>query len=168
MERPEEAIQTANEVLRMSPGVLKALYVRGVASKIKGDIPGALRDLEQVRSGDSRTEQTLLLLGQMYMQQGQPEKGRALVAEYHRNQAVGDTLVRLGLHVSAQPNDWRGHFDLGEYYLRGGSLKRAIVELKRAIELNPGQKESRAQLVRAFKAAHRDEEAEALSGVPGR
>lgn len=163
MERPTEAISAANESLKMSPGLLRALYIRAVAYKVAGDSASAIRDFEQVRAGDARTDQTLLLLGQLYIQQGQPEKGKPLVEEYRRNLEVAQKLARLILRVASLPNDWKSHLDLGTYYCRGGSYPRAIVELKRTLILKPGQNEALRLLVKSLQAVHRDREASAFS-----
>ena len=163
MERPTEAISAANEALTISPGLLRALYIRAVAYKMKGDTASAIRDFEQVRAGDSRTDQTLLLLGQLYIQQGLPEKGKPLVQEYNRNMEVSQKLARLIVSVASLPNDWRRHLELGTYYCRGGSYPRAIVELKRTLVLKPGQKEALSLLVKSLRAIHRDREANAFA-----
>lgn len=163
MERPKEAIAAANDALKMSPGLLRALYIRAIAFKMEGDTASAIRDFEQVRAGDSRTDQTLLLLGQLYVQQGQPEKGKPLVEEYNRNLEVSQKLARLIVGVASQPNDWKRHLDLGNYYVRGGSYPRAIVELKRTLALKPGQKEAVSLLVKALLAVHREKEARAFA-----
>ena len=163
MERPTEAISAANESLKMSPGLLRALYIRAVAYKVAGDSASAIRDFEQVRAGDARTDQTLLLLGQLYIQQGQPEKGKPLVEEYRRNLEVAQKLARLILRVASLPNDWKSHLDLGTFYCRVGSYPRAIVELKRTLILKPGQNEALRLLVKSLQAVHRDREASAFS-----
>ena len=163
MERPEEAIATADQVLQMSPGLLDALYIRAVSNKMKENTDEAIRDLEAIRAREPRMEQTLLLLGQLYLQKGESEQGKLLLAEYNRNQEIGQKVARLGMRVASQPDDWKSHLALGEYYCRGGSYARAIVELKRTLELKPGQKDALPLLVKALQATHRDQEAEAFA-----
>ncbi len=167
MDRPADAIAAADDALKLSAGLLRALYIRAVAYKMEGDTASAIRDFEQVRAGDSRTDQTLLLLGQLYIQQGRPEKGKPLVEEYNRNLEISQKLARLIVRVASLPKDWRSHLALGAYYCQGGSYPRAIVELKRTLELKPGQKEALSLLVKALRAVHRDTEAEAFSSSSG-
>jgi tetratricopeptide (TPR) repeat protein len=163
MDRPTDAIAAADDALKMSPGLLRALYIRAIAFKMEGDTASAIRDFEQVRAGDSRTDQTLLLLGQLYIQQGRPEKGKPLVEEYNRNLEISQKLARLIVRVASLPKDWKSHLELGTYYCQGGSYPRAIVELKRSLELKPGQKEALSPLVKALQAVHRDAEANVFS-----
>jgi protein O-GlcNAc transferase len=167
MQKPEEAITEANRVLPAKPDHMQALYLRAVARKMQGKKEEAIQDFERVRALDSRFDQTLMHLGQLYAQTGQTEKGKQLLAEYDQNRAASEMLSRLTLHVASKPNDANAHRELGRYYQRGGSLARAIVEFKRVLELKPGDKETRRLLALALKDAGRSAEATALlAGTP--
>jgi Flp pilus assembly protein TadD len=171
-QEPQKAVQSADEVLAKHPDEQAALYLRGAALKRLGRVEEAIRDLERVRAKDPRTEQTLLQLGQLYIQKGDMARGRQLLEQHKQFQEVSDTLSRLSLVVASKPDDARAHFDLGSYYLRGQSYTRAIVELKRTLELRPNDVAARRLLAQALAGAGRKAEAQAavagLSNGPDR
>ena len=160
MQKPSDAIIAANEAIKLDPSLMDAFYIRAVCYKMQGKTDEAIKDFETVLAVDPRVEQTLLLLGQLYLQKGKAEQGKQLLRDYDRNLKVGQELSRLTLRVASQPNDWKSHLEMGTYYAKGGSYGRAIVEMKKVLELNPGNKEAIEVLAISLKAIHRDNEAE--------
>jgi len=163
MRNAPAAIDAANQALQLHPGNIRALYIRGVAEKMLGQTDAALRDLEQVRAADSHTEQVLLHLGQLYIQKGETQKGAELLKQHKQDHTLSDTLARLTLGVTLKPNDINAHRALAREYYRVGSLKRAIVEYKRILEMQPDDQQARRQLAQALHDAGRQDEANALT-----
>ncbi len=165
MQKPSDAIIAANEAIKMDQGQMDAVYIRAVCYKMQGKTDEAIKDFEAIQSIDPRVEQTLLLLGQLYLQKGKAELGKQLLSDYDRNMKVGQELSRLTLRVASQPNDWKSHLEMGTYYAKGGSYGRAIVEMKKVLELKPDKKEALEVLAISLKAIHRDKEAEAYRSM---
>lgn len=156
---PDSAIVSANLALQLAPDKLHAYYIRAAAEKMLGQTEAALRDLEHIRAQDPGVDQTLLLLGQLYRQQGQAARGAELEKQFARYHAAADTFSHLSLRVSSQPRNADAHLALGRYYQQQGNTPRALVELKRTLELRPGDAEARRLLIQALQAAGRSAEA---------
>jgi Flp pilus assembly protein TadD len=159
MNRPEDTLAAADELLRLDPDNLDARYLRGTTLAKRGDIPGAIRELDWVYRRDPRYAQTALLLGQFLIRQGKDAEGRALIDESNRLRKEHETLTRVASVVLAKPDSPDAHRLLGAGYLAQGSTNRAVIELKRALELNPQDGETRRLLAQALRAEGRADEA---------
>lgn len=159
MSNAPAAIEAANRALQAAPDDPQPLYIRALAEKQAGQTDAVLRDLEQVRSKVPDFEKTRLLLGQIYVRQGNKQKGQALLEEYHRDHVLDDSVEREILCVANAPDDAAAHLSLGKHYQQRGDLVRAIVEFKRVLELRPGDPDARASLTGALRQAGRGAEA---------
>jgi tetratricopeptide (TPR) repeat protein len=156
------AVGAANEVLKLEPVSLHALYQRGAAYKMSGNATRAIIDLERVHAKEPRLDNTLLHLGNLYLQAGRVDEGKELLATFKRYRAISGHLARLTLGVANKGRDPESHYQLGEYYLKVGSYARAVVELKRALELNPKHPLVRPHLRTALHKMNRHPEAQAI------
>jgi Flp pilus assembly protein TadD len=160
---PDSALRDIEEVLRLDPGSAQAHHLRGLILRKKGDIVGATRDLEWVHQQEPTDPNTMLLLGQLLIQQGRAEEGRKLIAERASLTKAAEDRSRAGLNVTLKPHSPDAHLQLGQDYLAGGDYPRAIVEFKRVLELRPQDREARSLLARALQGAGRAQEAAALN-----
>jgi tetratricopeptide (TPR) repeat protein len=163
MQNGPAALRAADQALQNAPNDIHVLYLRGQAQKMVGQTDAATRSLEQVSAVDPHFEQTELLLGQLYTQHGQREKGTAMTVDYNKRRAQLDDVARDMLGVAEHPADPQAHLRLGRYYRQIGQTPRAIVELKRTLELSPRNAEARGLLAECLRQAHRTAEADALA-----
>jgi tetratricopeptide (TPR) repeat protein len=162
MQDADRTLAAVEEALKLAPNNTRAHYLRGMALRQKGDLTGAARELALVYQQDPTFEKVGLLLGQLRTQQGQAAEGQKLVDAYTRANSVTEQQSRIALNVMLKPNSPEAHLALGRSYLDGGNPSRAIVELKRALELKPGDAATRDLLVHALRAAGRGDEVAAI------
>lgn len=162
MQNADKTLAAVEEVLKLNPNNIHAHYLRGIALRQKGDLPGAARAFEQVYQQNPNLEKIGFLLGQLRIQQGHAAEGQKLLDAYTHATAGRERQSRLALNVMLKPDSPEAHFALGKNYLEGGNAPRAIVELKRALELKPGDTATRDLLTRALQAAGRGDEVAAI------
>jgi tetratricopeptide (TPR) repeat protein len=157
-----DLLATVMDVLNLDSGNLRAHYLRGLCLRRKGDFQSATREFEWIYARQPEFEATPLMLGQLWIQQGRTADGKRLIEENTRAASRGAIRSHLMYAVGLKPNAADAHAQLGADYLKSREYPRAIVELKRALELHPGDRQSRTLLARALKAVGRDEEAHTL------
>jgi tetratricopeptide (TPR) repeat protein len=168
MKRYDEAISSANAILEESPERLEALYTRALAEKVKGDDPSAIRDFERIKAKQPWLEDTLLHLGQLYVRHSKVAEGSALLQQFKEKRSLSDNLARLTLQVAHKGDEPDSHLALGQAYLQGGSLARAIVEFRRTLELRPGDTVAKSLLAEALEKNGRTTEAKMIAVTEAR
>jgi protein O-mannosyl-transferase len=68
-----------------------------------------------------------------------------------RNRDYRDEIALWSSTIACIPENGRGHFNLGTVYLDAGRIDEAIVELRRAVELQPTFPDARFSLGNAFR-----------------
>jgi tetratricopeptide (TPR) repeat protein len=165
MDKPDQAIEIANNLLKTTPDNPDALYARAMAEKAKGSYEQAIRDFEKIRAKDPAYEDLLLYLGQAYIRTGNQRAGKSAIAEFNERRAPAEKLGRLTLLVSQRANDANAHLELGRYYLQSGSTGRAIVEIERVLELRPKDAAARKLLDEALQKNGRQAPGQAVAGT---
>jgi tetratricopeptide (TPR) repeat protein len=153
--RFDEAVQHYQKALETDPGQVQVRFNLGLALYKSGRLPEAAAAFQQVREKDPSHGGALLLRADCALQLGQdalavellsPHEaqlgddrlfayllGTALIRqrELERGQALIDRLFRGGESAEA-------HLLLGAQYMRRDDWRKALPELQRAIEMNPG------------------------------
>ena len=86
---------------------------------------------------------------QLARQAGQRARAAELLRRSVRRQAERRALTRWSYRADLSPADPDLHLQLGRAYLAAGDAARAVVELRRALELRPNWQRARDALVRA-------------------
>lgn len=166
MQDADHTLAATDAVLQLDSSNIRAHYLRGIALRQKGDLPGAANELEQAYKQDPSFEKVALLLGQVRVQQGQTAEGQKLMDAYKRANQSAQQETQLSLKVMLKPDSPEAHRAIGQRYLADGNTPRAIVEFKRVLVLKPNDATTRELLIRALRNAGRNAEADALAGRP--
>jgi tetratricopeptide (TPR) repeat protein len=152
-EMRDQAGAQANKALELNPSLPLAHELLGEAALAKGDLPGAIRELEAERKVNPLDGETYSRLGDAYLRSGQfPEAQQAL------NRAVllqpnatgpyillGQTFLKLKQPIQAlhyldraekmDPSNYITHNLLGQAYKATGQLAEANRQFKMVVEL---------------------------------
>jgi tetratricopeptide (TPR) repeat protein len=153
-QQTRQAFDMAEQVLQKEPSRLDAKYVRALAQRNLGNNAAAIRDLEDIRLTEPSYRQTVPILSSLYFRSGKPDRGQRLADEERRTNGTRRAFERLTGQVANRSTDVAGHRQLGKFYLNTGQLPRAIIELRRMLELRPGDSEAQHLLELAMRAAN--------------
>lgn len=118
----EEARQTLNQALSLSPGRPEALYLQAVISSSLGGSEDAQAYLRQALEANPDVAEYHGLLGVILAQEGKAE------------QAIG----HLRIYTEGVPEDPSGWFNLGMALAAVGDVSQARVNFEKAVALEPG------------------------------
>jgi cytochrome c-type biogenesis protein CcmH/NrfG len=116
---------------------LTAHYYRALTYQRTDQIPDAISDLEYVLRHNPDFEQTRQVLGKLYLRMNRTAEARKLMEEAGVVQARGQKHQRAGLLVSTKPNDPQAHWQMASVYYDEHNNGRALVEVRKTLELNP-------------------------------
>jgi predicted Zn-dependent protease len=134
-------------VLSASPNDVPAHYGLAECYRKVGKTAEAVRELETVMRLDPGYKESQLMLGQLYLRTGHAAEGGKLLREYQVAHGRSREYARVSLLLAARPRDPAVHFEMAKHYAASGKSERAIVELHRAVELNPHLDDARKMLV---------------------
>jgi Flp pilus assembly protein TadD len=109
-ERYNDALLWLTRSLGLAPGNARALYYRALVKRHKGDVDGAIADLQIVASEFPRSRDTHRELGYCYYQKEEFDLARA---EYEKLQGI-------------DPDDLSAHYNLSILYRRFGLKDKAL------------------------------------------
>jgi tetratricopeptide (TPR) repeat protein len=143
------AEQAARAALALSPRHARALTALAAALRAQGRTAEALAALEPLLNAPDAGGASLLTAAQLARQLGQTARADDLTRRYTHRQARQREVERLSYRAALNPGDPDLHYRLGRVYLAAGDTPRAVVELRRALELRPGWDAARRELARA-------------------
>jgi tetratricopeptide (TPR) repeat protein len=128
----EEAMVSANRALELDPSAAEPLRVRGQVRLRRGDVPGALGDLEEAKHRASLDLEVSLPLAIARARSGDADGAEA----------------ELGALLERRPNDARALFVLANVRYAEGEVEAARGLVGRALRSRPDFPEARALLER--------------------
>ena len=84
---PKQAYQAATAAAKRNPFSARNFYLGGKALKALGRLDDAVRWLERSTQLDQTYPEPLYLLGRVYLEQGQREKGKAMMERFQEVKA---------------------------------------------------------------------------------
>lgn len=163
--RYAEAEQAARKALGITPGDMDARYWLGRALELQGHWKEAIPPYEAVLRQDPQFEQVAFYLGRLYQRTGEKAKrtaGERLLAGYRRQITESERYRDARDVVWQHPERPEAHRKMGQEYLKVGQLPQAIVELRYALRMRPGDTEARKLLLQALEKSGRRTEAKKL------
>lgn len=140
------------QALAIQQDDLNARYYLGLICQRTDRIPSAVTELEMVLRRDPDFEQTRKVLSQCYLRVKRTDDARRLLHEADAAQAQGQKHQRAGLLVAGKPNDPIAHWHMATLYYDEHNNGRALVEVRKTIELDPGHQAAR-KLLAALQSA---------------
>jgi Flp pilus assembly protein TadD len=131
----------------------------------RGDLPEATRQLERAAAMDAQYSHVLWHLGRIYLRQGRTEEGQKLLKRFRKMDANTGAYETALLQLSGRPNDPALHYTIAGFHLAADELPQAVVELRRVLELKPGDARARQDLIAALRRQGRLSEARHLSAA---
>jgi len=131
------AINALQQALGVREDDLIAHYYLGLCYQQSGQTQKAISEFETIEEHAPNYHTTPLLLGQLYVQQGKTAEGKRLIANYRQVEAQAQRHKRAGMQVVHQPDNPEAHWQMAQVYLAEGAQGKAIVELKRTLQLAP-------------------------------
>lgn len=150
------ALAFAERALAEAPGHPRAALVRARCLKRLGRLAEGRQALEELHRRIPGYSAAAYELAQQYRGEGRPDLARPLLLQHRRDQEQRAALKRAAAELMRRPEDARAHLRVGQLCLDRGYLGRAVVEFRRAGELNPALPEVSGLLQRARKSAERD------------
>jgi Tfp pilus assembly protein PilF len=147
------AEQAARAALARQPRDARARVVLVRALQARGLSAEALAALEPLLHTPAATEASLLLAAGLARRLGRAEQARVWQRRFVQRQAARRDLERLSYRAELQPADPGLRLQLGRVYLVAGDAPRAVVELRRSLELRPGWEPARRALAEARRKA---------------
>jgi Flp pilus assembly protein TadD len=160
--RMAEAIAQIREVERREPDNVEAAYQLGVLAMKQGDLAEAQRELERAAAADAGFSHVAWYLGRLYLRQGRAAEGRKLLRMFQRMDANALAFETALEQLEAWPRDPALHERLARFHLAAGELPQAVVELRRVLELQPGNARAQHDLAAALNRQGRLTEARQL------
>ncbi len=143
--RAEEAAGAFEQAVRNAPDDSEAHYRLGLSYRDLGRFEEAAGVMEKAVELNPRAPKLRLTLGNLYMRLGRREDGRR---EMERSEELRREMQ--GLHAEITPPDGpvvsigtlRDHYHLGYKYMLAGDLPNALLEFRRAMEIDPEHRDS--------------------------
>lgn len=131
----DKALAVVEEVLAKDPENIGALILFGRIKHSLRKVDDAKRAYEKIISESPKQQNIYLLLGSLYVEEG----------EFDKAVAVFEKLIMNF------PDYYLGYFYLGKINSQKGNFAEAEKNYMKAIELKPGQDESRYELINLYK-----------------
>jgi thioredoxin-like negative regulator of GroEL len=133
----EEALKRAEAGLRAAPGEPRGRLLRARCLNKQGDAEGAFRELRALRQDLRGYSAAAFELAQMYRARGDGASADTLMLEYREAQERREQLRKAGDRLIRNGESAGAHLEVGRLCVERGRWGRAIVELTRALELDP-------------------------------
>ncbi len=150
-----QAETTFRRALAIRPDDLTAHYYLALTYKRIGRLPAAVTELETVLQRNPDFEQTRQILGTLYLSTNRATEGRKLIQQTQTMQAHSQRHQRMGMLVSQKPNDPQAHWQMAAVYWDERNNGRALVEVRKTLELDPNHEAARDMLVKLQAAGTR-------------
>jgi tetratricopeptide (TPR) repeat protein len=162
MARLPDAEEAAQQAVQRLPDSAEAHFWLGRALHLQGKMEEATVHYRVAAQKDVQCESVAMQLGQIYLvssDTARRSEGKRLLLLYEaaekNNRAYGKALSNLKAH----PRDPEAHRQMALWYEKLQRHPQAIVELRRALQLAPGDKNTRRRLVTALESHGRITEA---------
>lgn len=162
----EEAHRVAERALKNDPGNRHAFFAIAKALLAAGKTSDAEEILERLLERYPDHAQASLELAQIYAASKRPKEAEPLHKRYADGMRRGDALKSLTLKVAMREDAFEPHRDLGKLYNDLGESTKAVLVLRRALQLRPGDPVARKELARALAATGRSGEYAELATQP--
>jgi tetratricopeptide (TPR) repeat protein len=159
--RTAEAEQAARVALQTSPEDVEALYRLARAQDIQGHSVEAEANYFRAAKQDIQFESLPFYLGSLYRRSSDPQKhgeGERLLALHDVVSNNTSEFAHTSQMLRQRLGDPAAHRSMAEWYLKVGRAPQAIMELHRALELNPRDPEARHRLAQTLRAEGRKSE----------
>ncbi len=133
-------------IAAVSPNDVQAHYGLAECFRKNGKTVEAVSELETVMRLDPGYKESMVMLGQLYLRAGRAAEGGKLLREYQEEQSQSREYARVSLLLASRSHDSSAHFEMARHYAASGKPERAVVELHRALELNPKLDDARKML----------------------
>ncbi|HZT43294.1 MAG TPA: tetratricopeptide repeat protein [Chthonomonadaceae bacterium] len=140
------AMSVWQTIVSAAPNDVPAHYGLAECYRKLGKTAEAVQELETVKRLAPGYQETKLMLGQLYLRTGHAIEGGKLLRAYQEEHARSRVFARVSLLLASKPRDPAVHFEMAGIYVSGGNTERAIVELHRALDLNPHYDSARKML----------------------
>ena len=132
----DAAIKAATAGYLLEPGDVVIQYQLALCYLKRSDTKSALPWLEKVERQSPGFDKVRLHLGQILLTRGKPVEARRLLGLYKTSEGSKAHRIKLNLAVSMQGDKVLPHFAMAKLYQSEGNLDRAIIELRRTVELD--------------------------------
>ncbi len=159
--RTAEAEQAARVALQTSPEDEEALYRLARAQDLQGHGVEAEANYLRAAKQDIQFESLPFYLGNFYCRSSDPKKrseGERLLALHHVVSNNTSEFSRTSQILRQRLDDPAAHLSMAEWYLKVGRAPQAIMEMLRALELNPRDPKVRHRLAQTLRAEGRKSE----------
>jgi cytochrome c-type biogenesis protein CcmH/NrfG len=163
----EASRQTAERALQVDPGNRSAFMAIALALLTQKRAAEATGILERMLARYPDDPQASYQLAQLRLRAGRQAEAQQLLTKYAEGVHLADDLKSLTLKVAMVPNSADAHLELGRLYNLTGAYEKAVLVLRRALQLAPGNADARRELARALAATNRSGEYAELVARPG-
>ena len=160
--RTADAAQAALTALQRSPEDVEARYWLARAQELQGQAAEAETNYLRAAQQDIQFESLPFYLGNLDRRSSDPNKrreGERLLTLYQAASNNASEFSHVGEILRQKLNDPAAHRNMAGAYLKFGRVPQAIMELHRALELNPRDTEARHRLGQTLRAEGRISEA---------
>lgn len=161
------SLRTAEQALRADPGNRNAFFAMALAQAALGNREEAREILERLLQRFPGHPHAALELGRLYSRMGRATEAQRMLARYRDSLARQEVLKGLTLKVAMLPDASEPHSDLGRAYNDAHEPEKAILVLRRALQLRPRHPKAVRELARALAARGREGEFFELAAHPG-
>lgn len=134
-EKIEEALNVVEKILEKNPNEVEALIMAGRIKQALNLDDDVKEIYEKVITNDPKQEAIYLILGGLYLDEGDLEKAFSVFEQLVEN----------------FPESYAGEFFLGKIYAEQGKFKEAEKKLNKTLELEPNLLEPRFELLNIYK-----------------
>jgi cytochrome c-type biogenesis protein CcmH/NrfG len=162
--RTQDSERAARAALLLDPSDPEAHYWLGRALQLQGKESQAIPEYAFTARRNPQFEAVALYLGRLYARSSNPalrKQGTALLAFYDHQQSVADHLDVARTALRDHPEQPDSHVKMAAVYMETNQVPEAIVELRRALRMRPGNRKTKTLLVQALKIEGRNTEARA-------
>lgn len=145
------------------PESAEVSYEAGLLAEKRGDITEAALLFEKAAKLDPGHDNVLFCLGRVEIKQGRATEGRTLQRRFQTMDSHTTNFEITLNRLRTRPDDPELHRKLAQVYLADKEFPQAILELRRVLELRPGNMQARGELVTALNKHGRITEARQLA-----
>jgi tetratricopeptide (TPR) repeat protein len=135
-----------HQALGIRPDDLTAHYFLGLLYGRTGRDADGIKELETVLAANPDFEQTRKVLARYYARANRTDDAKRLSEEAAKAEALGQKHQRAGLLVAGKPNDPAAHWQMATVYRDEHNNGRALVEVRKTLQLQPDNQAARSLL----------------------
>ncbi|MCD4805574.1 MAG: tetratricopeptide repeat protein [Desulfobacterales bacterium] len=130
------ALNIVKNIIDKNPGDIEALIMYGRIKQSLKQIDDAKEAYEKVIANDSAQEKIYLILGDIYMEEGDLDKALKIYKQL----------------VNKYPEFYAGYFFIGKIYAEQGKIVDAEKEFLKTLDLEPDLEEAKFELIKLYKS----------------